>query len=46
MILCVGTGQQNEGEGNDRDSMNLPNNQQNLFDDVVNHATSKYNLKI
>ena len=36
IILSLGTGQEIEGEGNDRASMNLPNNQSKLLEDVLN----------
>ncbi len=36
IILSLGTGQEIEGEGNDRDSMNLTNHQATLLEDVLN----------
>jgi beta-glucosidase len=36
IILSLGTGQDIESEGNDRASMNLPNNQTQLLQDVLN----------
>lgn len=36
IILSLGTGQDIEGEGNDRANMNLPNNQSQLLEDVIN----------
>jgi beta-glucosidase len=36
IILSLGTGRDMEGEGNDRASMNLPNNQSKLLEDVLN----------
>jgi beta-glucosidase len=40
IILSLGTGQEIEGEGNDRASMNLPNNQAQLLQDVLNTIDS------
>ncbi|CAF1428613.1 unnamed protein product [Rotaria sordida] len=40
IILSLGTGQAIEGEGNDRVSMNLPNNQSQLLEDVLNTINS------
>ncbi|CAF0932080.1 unnamed protein product [Rotaria sp. Silwood1] len=40
IILSLGTGQEIEGEGNDRASMNLPNNQSQLLKDVLNTIDS------
>lgn len=38
VIICVGTGQELEAEGNDRRDMNLPANQTQLIKDAVNAA--------
>ncbi|CAF2501040.1 unnamed protein product [Rotaria sp. Silwood2] len=40
IILSLGTGQEIEGEANDRASMNLPNNQSQLLVDVLNTINS------
>ncbi|CAF1102480.1 unnamed protein product [Rotaria sordida] len=40
IILSLGTGQAIEGEGNDRVSMNFPNNQSQLLEDVLNTINS------
>jgi beta-glucosidase len=40
IILSLGTGPDIESEGNDRASMNLPNNQSQLLEDVLNTINS------
>lgn len=40
IVLCLGTGQEIEGEGNDRATMDLPNYQAQLLQDVISTIDS------